>query len=176
MKAVNPGFWFFHCHIEIHQITGLALILQVGDVDQMPPTPKNFPTCGNFNFPQEEFEDMTKKSKTSSKAKGVTSAFLNRDLLGLAEAQPNGSGCVMIVKDDTKTAYVIVICALLTTVVAFGLCLSWQITEKKSLMQKYGDDFGVKFHRLGSDTDNLVASAGDKSIGQSATYMIFRKI
>ncbi|XP_021372420.1 L-ascorbate oxidase-like [Mizuhopecten yessoensis] len=176
MKADNPGFWFFHCHIEIHQITGMALILQVGDVDQMPPTPNNFPTCGNFNFPQEEFEDMTKKSKTSSKAKGVTSASLNSDSLGLAEAQPNGSGCVMIVKDDTKTAYVIVICALLTTVVAFGLCLLRQITEKKRLMQKDVDDFGVKFHRLGSDTDNLVASAGDKSIGQSATYMTFRKI
>ncbi|XP_060073312.1 uncharacterized protein LOC132553117 [Ylistrum balloti] len=58
MTANNPGFWFLHCHIEIHQITGMALILQVGDVDQMPPTPKNFPTCGNFNFPQEEFEEF----------------------------------------------------------------------------------------------------------------------
>lgn len=26
---------------------GMAMVLQVGDLDQMPDTPPNFPTCGN---------------------------------------------------------------------------------------------------------------------------------
>ena len=42
------GFWFMHCHIEVHQISGMAVILQEGEVDDMPPTPDGFPTCGNY--------------------------------------------------------------------------------------------------------------------------------
>ena len=26
--ADNPGYWFLHCHIEVHQLEGLAVIIQ----------------------------------------------------------------------------------------------------------------------------------------------------
>ncbi|XP_018332567.1 laccase-2 [Agrilus planipennis] len=46
--ADNPGFWFFHCHVEIHQEEGMAAVFQIGEHDQMLPVPPNFPTCGNY--------------------------------------------------------------------------------------------------------------------------------
>jgi iron transport multicopper oxidase len=35
-KADNPGWWFFHCHIEWHLATGMALVVREGDP---PPAP-----------------------------------------------------------------------------------------------------------------------------------------
>lgn len=46
--ANNPGFWLFHCHIEFHVEVGMALVFKVGDYDQMPRLPRNFPKCSNF--------------------------------------------------------------------------------------------------------------------------------
>jgi FtsP/CotA-like multicopper oxidase with cupredoxin domain len=34
-EADNPGFWFFHCHIEWHLATGMAILVIEGD----PPLP-----------------------------------------------------------------------------------------------------------------------------------------
>ncbi|XP_033742548.1 L-ascorbate oxidase-like [Pecten maximus] len=48
MVADNPGYWFLHCHIEVHQIAGMSLVLQEGEITDMPPLPKGFPVCGNF--------------------------------------------------------------------------------------------------------------------------------
>ncbi|XP_073832591.1 multicopper oxidase 1 [Musca autumnalis] len=47
-EAYNPGFWLFHCHIEFHAEIGMALILKVGDNDEMLPVPKRFPTCHDY--------------------------------------------------------------------------------------------------------------------------------
>lgn len=46
--ANNPGFWLFHCHIEFHVEVGMALVFKVGDYNQMPNVPENFPRCSNF--------------------------------------------------------------------------------------------------------------------------------
>lgn len=46
--ANNPGFWLFHCHIEFHVEVGMALVLKVGDYNQMRPLPQNFPYCSNY--------------------------------------------------------------------------------------------------------------------------------
>lgn len=47
-EAYNPGYWLFHCHIEFHAEIGMALVVKVGDHDQMQPVPRNFPTCGDY--------------------------------------------------------------------------------------------------------------------------------
>ena len=47
-EAYNPGYWLFHCHIEFHAEIGMALILKVGDNNEMPPVPANFPTCNDY--------------------------------------------------------------------------------------------------------------------------------
>ncbi|XP_058451557.1 uncharacterized protein LOC131430521 [Malaya genurostris] len=49
-RAKNPGFWLIHCHFEWHMATGMGLILQVGELNQMPKAPVDFPRCGNFKM------------------------------------------------------------------------------------------------------------------------------
>ncbi|GFR97917.1 laccase [Elysia marginata] len=53
--ADNPGMWLLHCHLEYHAEIGMAVLLQVGDTSQLPPTPRQFPTCGNWQ-PEEELD------------------------------------------------------------------------------------------------------------------------
>lgn len=78
-EASNPGFWLFHCHIEFHAEIGMALILKVGDNDEMPPVPKRFPTCHDY-VPQskddeEDIDDtMTNKPSTPDDAGGAGNA------------------------------------------------------------------------------------------------------
>ncbi|XP_071960009.1 uncharacterized protein [Antedon mediterranea] len=50
--ANNPGWWFFHCHLEFHVELGMALIVRVGEQSDLPPVPNDFYKCGNFlNIP-----------------------------------------------------------------------------------------------------------------------------
>ena len=44
-----------HCHIENHQISGMAVLLQEGEIADMEPVPEGFPTCGSFKMTEEEF-------------------------------------------------------------------------------------------------------------------------
>lgn len=44
----NPGPWFMHCHFAWHHITGMSVIFEVGDSDDIPPIPPNFPRCTDF--------------------------------------------------------------------------------------------------------------------------------
>lgn len=46
--ADNPGYWLFHCHIEFHAEVGMALVFKVGEHEEFPPVPKNFPQCNSF--------------------------------------------------------------------------------------------------------------------------------
>nr|XP_031845394.1 laccase-1-like isoform X2 [Nomia melanderi]XP_031845395.1 laccase-1-like isoform X2 [Nomia melanderi]XP_031845396.1 laccase-1-like isoform X2 [Nomia melanderi]XP_031845397.1 laccase-1-like isoform X2 [Nomia melanderi]XP_031845399.1 laccase-1-like isoform X2 [Nomia melanderi]XP_031845400.1 laccase-1-like isoform X2 [Nomia melanderi] len=58
--ANNPGYWLFHCHIEFHAEVGMSLVFKVGEDEDMPPVPRNFPHCGNWrskNDPHGEFAD-----------------------------------------------------------------------------------------------------------------------
>ncbi|KAL5012009.1 hypothetical protein ScPMuIL_010560 [Solemya velum] len=48
--ADNPGFWFFHCHIEFHVDVGMGAFFQVGGYDQIPRVPADFPTCGSYLY------------------------------------------------------------------------------------------------------------------------------
>ena len=50
----NPGFWFLHCHIEPHQLEGMALVVDEAQAQQNPP-PKGMRSCGNFTWTIAEF-------------------------------------------------------------------------------------------------------------------------
>ena len=50
----NPGFWFMHCHIEVHQLTGMTQIINEA-FDRHNPPPESFQTCGDFTLTIEEF-------------------------------------------------------------------------------------------------------------------------
>ena len=52
----NPGFWFLHCHIEPHQLEGMALVINEAQAQQNPP-PDGMRSCGNFTWSVEEFNE-----------------------------------------------------------------------------------------------------------------------
>uniref|UniRef100_A0A182Q9A8 Uncharacterized protein n=1 Tax=Anopheles farauti TaxID=69004 RepID=A0A182Q9A8_9DIPT len=53
-RANNPGFWLMHCHYEWHTAVGMALVLQVGETDEMVKPPADFPKCGSYTPPLDE--------------------------------------------------------------------------------------------------------------------------
>ena len=50
----NPGFWFLHCHIETHQLQGMALIMNEA-FDQQLSAPDNMNQCGDFGVTMDEY-------------------------------------------------------------------------------------------------------------------------
>ncbi|XP_072166693.1 uncharacterized protein [Diadema setosum] len=61
--ADNPGWWFFHCHIEFHVATGMGLLVHVGTDNDLPKPPDNFPRCGTFP-PEPSFSTQPTASPT----------------------------------------------------------------------------------------------------------------
>ncbi|TMS38410.1 hypothetical protein L596_005142 [Steinernema carpocapsae] len=48
-KTTNPGWWFAHCHLMLHNMGGTAFAFRVGDPNQVPSPPAAFPhTCGDY--------------------------------------------------------------------------------------------------------------------------------
>ncbi|XP_078662977.1 uncharacterized protein LOC144906507 [Branchiostoma floridae x Branchiostoma belcheri] len=64
--ADNPGWWFMHCHIEIHQVEGMAMMVKEGTEGQMNPPPPGFPTCGSFDWSYKDFKKISKAASLRS--------------------------------------------------------------------------------------------------------------
>lgn len=47
IRSDNPGKWFIHCHIEVHSLDGMAMVMTEGPDDLHTP-PRGFPVCQNF--------------------------------------------------------------------------------------------------------------------------------
>lgn len=47
-RANNPGYWLFHCHFDWHLPIGMAVMIQVGEKEDMRDPPKDFPRCNNY--------------------------------------------------------------------------------------------------------------------------------
>lgn len=84
--ADNPGWWIMHCHLELHQVEGMALLVKEGAQHEMNPAPPGFPTCGSFDWDADDFLDSLAPSpppppppqQPSAGAKvAVTSAFMS---------------------------------------------------------------------------------------------------
>jgi len=50
----NPGFWFLHCHIVLHSLEGMGVVINVAESRQNP-APPGFPTCDDFSLNQAQF-------------------------------------------------------------------------------------------------------------------------
>ncbi|XP_013385769.1 L-ascorbate oxidase [Lingula anatina] len=75
-RADNPGWWFVHCHIEVHTVEGMAMVLQEGEQSEMPPVPSKIPKCANFEMNDKEFDEALQWKPNvanlgSSKASGA---------------------------------------------------------------------------------------------------------
>ncbi|CAG5118317.1 unnamed protein product, partial [Candidula unifasciata] len=73
-RANNPGFWFFHCHIEFHAELGMAMILQEGQGREIPRPPKGFPTCGSWT-PHHVKTVLVKEQQGAADAETSTGSY-----------------------------------------------------------------------------------------------------
>lgn len=48
--CIISGYWLLYCPLTNHQYLGMDLVIQEGEVEQMPPLPPNFPICNIFRF------------------------------------------------------------------------------------------------------------------------------
>uniref|UniRef100_A0A1X7UIG2 Hint domain-containing protein n=1 Tax=Amphimedon queenslandica TaxID=400682 RepID=A0A1X7UIG2_AMPQE len=55
-KTDNPGWWFLHCHIEVHQLEGMGVIINEGGMKTTPPD--GMYKCGNFSLTIDEFKGI----------------------------------------------------------------------------------------------------------------------
>lgn len=78
--ANNPGFWLFHCHLEFHVEVGMGMVFKVGNYDEMPSLPENFPTCSSF-MPHTSQSKPTTKVPTASSESILVSKVLIISLL-----------------------------------------------------------------------------------------------
>ncbi|XP_012940646.2 laccase-4 [Aplysia californica] len=78
IRADNPGLWFMHCHIELHAIDGMAIMLNES-FPQVSPPPKGFPKCGNFAPDMEDDIDDEPVSEPEIKEKPLPDSEDNYD-------------------------------------------------------------------------------------------------
>ena len=55
-KADNPGYWYLHCHIEVHQLEGMGVIISEAVNEATIPPEGMQRQCGNYELTLEEFE------------------------------------------------------------------------------------------------------------------------
>ena len=49
-RANNPGYWFLHCHIESHQLEGMAVLIREYPESEHNPPPTGINDCKNFQL------------------------------------------------------------------------------------------------------------------------------
>ncbi|XP_023930002.1 laccase-5 [Lingula anatina] len=52
----NPGWWFVHCHVELHSVAGMAFV--INEAPERQPLlikPPGFPQCGDFTWTSQDF-------------------------------------------------------------------------------------------------------------------------
>lgn len=60
--ADNPGMWLMHCHIDFHAELGMAVIIKVGEFNQMAAPPQRFPQCDDFMAEDEVKENISSRA------------------------------------------------------------------------------------------------------------------
>ncbi|XP_064643031.1 uncharacterized protein LOC135497216 [Lineus longissimus] len=59
-KADNPGIWIMHCHVEIHNLDGMTMLVREAP-EKLPKPPKDFPTCRSFKYEEPLNVDVNSK-------------------------------------------------------------------------------------------------------------------
>ncbi|XP_076471477.1 uncharacterized protein LOC143301231 [Babylonia areolata] len=68
--ANNPGLWFFHCHTDSHLQQGMALLIKVGELSDLPPVPADFPRCGGMGYSNANRRQPTRTCPVNSAGGG----------------------------------------------------------------------------------------------------------
>lgn len=59
-RADNPGYWFLHCHIEVHQLEGMGVLIQEYPYRQHTAPLEGINRHGNFLQDLGSYEEQTK--------------------------------------------------------------------------------------------------------------------
>ena len=60
--ADNPGYWFLHCHIEVHQLEGMHMAVIIQEYDESEHKynlPDDINKTGKFNWTLADFNRLT---------------------------------------------------------------------------------------------------------------------
>ena len=81
-EADNPGYWFLHCHIEVHQLEGMGVMIEEYPYTRHRRPPQGISKAGNFRLEISQFKELgtgTCKSRDyniPAIALGVTAGLL----------------------------------------------------------------------------------------------------
>ena len=67
-RANNPGYWFLHCHIESHQLEGMAVLIREYPDSEHNPPPDGINDCTNFHWTFEEFNQTVSGTAAPTQA------------------------------------------------------------------------------------------------------------
>ena len=83
-QADNPGYWFLHCHIEVHQLEGMGVLIQEYNYTQHKAPPKGIDTAGHFEWTMENYTNVKDNGLTCSSAAGeIEGHLIMQSVLGL---------------------------------------------------------------------------------------------
>ena len=61
--ADNPGYWFLHCHIEVHQLEGMGVLIEEYSSVQHKGPPEGINNIGNFRWEINDYNSFVKENK-----------------------------------------------------------------------------------------------------------------
>ena len=107
-RTDNPGVWYFHCHHEFHMTSGMDMILSEAAEKRHPP-PEGFPTCGDFSWSDDDYEDYishttdtpTEERSTAQPTRNTETPCDKRDREGTSFKLSNllvGNSCQSVLK------------------------------------------------------------------------------
>ena len=107
----NPGFWFLHCHIEIHQIQGMAMIISEARDHQLP-APAGMDTCGNFTWTLDEFYEYLSDEPPTQASSTTTPSSTPSDNNDVLADLSIGLGVILAVSLAVNVIIFVVCCFL----------------------------------------------------------------
>ena len=93
-KADNPGYWFLHCHIEVHQLQGMGVVISEAVEKGKKPPKDLIRECGEFSLSVTEFKDA--RSAVDNHSTSGTSTGLYYGLLFMIGVVVGGIAIALI--------------------------------------------------------------------------------
>ena len=82
-QADNPGYWFLHCHIEVHQLEGMGVMIEEYPSDQHPKPPSEINNQGHFRWNKNNYNEHVMKAETCSSDSGSRKITVTVSLLAV---------------------------------------------------------------------------------------------
>ena len=95
-QADNPGYWFLHCHIEVHQLEGMAVLIEEYNSGQHWKAPDKLTAEGSFIWEVYEYEEYLKRGTTCNAVSSIDSAEVKIIALSVTVGVLGFALCAMI--------------------------------------------------------------------------------